>query len=1444
MRKKLLALALALVPMLGFSQHRSESDAIAIAQDFWGGKVNRAKLKAVPQSGMVKAKARIAKAAASTTENKQSFYVINDEERYRFVIVSADERLHKILGFSDNGCFDAENAPEGLIEMTEGYNKTYEFLLSSESAPRVIAKESRKEVPALIKTQWNQGYPYNAECPIDPRFEKYADNEELYLQYGINLRGATGCVATAMAQVMNYHKYPACGHGSISYNTSSLNIPQSMDFSKMPFDWDNMAETYVDGNYSEAQKNAVAQLMHVCGNSVIMNYTQGGSGAQNPNLAYALINYFDYNPNLRHYEKNYFSSTEWKNIIHNDLEEGRPIIYTGQGLKTNEDGSTSQYGHAFILDGCDAEGKYHINWGYDGRYDGFFELTALDIDDSNYNLDQAMICNIAPQSIGESEDVFFADKFIHNDWLQNSKNVGGYASATLENVYCYAVGANTYNTKFNGEIGIGLFDANRNFIKSLDTNSANINAYSGWKSKYFSFKYDNATFTEGAKYNIAPYAKAKNSSKPTLLRTTMGVSDAYNVEVSDGKVIVRLGWLDIPTPTPEIVSGNYSVSAFNFSNTREDWTVQITQEENSDKVWFTNIDPIAAKDATVYGEIIGNGTQIRIPVGQKLGENKYLYNYTSTDDIIVYVSSEESTMTIQDSWGTVERGTSGDNLSQKELTQYSSSTFTYVEPGTDIVEAPVILVNNKTLTISCPTKDATIYYTIGGVNPDQSSTEYKGSVALTDNRVVKAVAYKGTKSSIITEKNDIVEFKVSTPLFIVSENKVTIRVADPKDAIIYFTTDGSDPKQKGQKYEEEITCEGSTTIKAYAAKNYWLDSEENEYVYTSMPTPDPDPIPNPDSDPAYEIALSNLTAGQLAANIPSSKTTTLKSLWISGELNGSDIKLIREMATSGSLTDLNIQNTRIVGGGEAYYSTSYTNYSTTADVVGEYMFSKCKNLITLILPQGTTMIESFALDGCENLKSISIPSRCEEVKMMAIYGCKRLETVNISESLKKLADTNFNQCPKLIGINVSADNAYFKSNEGILYTRNGLSLLRYPVGKSDVSFSIPTGITTIGSYAFTHSNLKNVDIPSSVTTIESCAFEYCNGMSKIEIPNSVTKIGTMSFDNCAELSTVKMSDNVAKIEMMTFAYCPSLQSFVIGKNVNEIDGTAFSGCASLKYFEVEGENPIFASHEGVIYTKDGKTLVKCPIAFFATSYAVPDGVEVIAENAFQKCQKIVNFTLPESLKAIEKNAFSGCAMTSISLPKELSSIDWMAFEDCDKLETFIIPDNVTDIPMMMLSGCDNLSYLYLPSNIKSVDLSAFARCKNLSTINSEIKDIASVEFKKSYDGKINAFDGIDNNCTWYVPDGCEEAYKAQSWWVDTWNIEIKVGIQDICNDADMKVVPGDHSVDIVSSSDKTLNIYNLQGRIVNTLNVKAGQHTNVTLPTGVYVINRNKIRIK
>ena len=510
MFKILFTAVLMVLGISAFAQPRSEHEALDIAQKFWNVRQSNAKISIAPIS---------AKSLQNKTRRGNSVsgcYVINDEANKRFVIISADERMPQILGYSDNGIFSAESAPEALLDMIDEYNTQYDFLLSNnleiyQNPQRV----SDVNYPIMIQTKWGQKEPYWNECPLDANGQ----------------RCVTGCVATAMAQVMNYHRWPEKGQGGIvSYNarTYITSIAQSFDFDALRIDWNNMLDAY-DTGATQVQKDEVAKLMHACGVSVYMDYTSGESGADDPNIPYALINNFGYNPNIYYAAKAYYEIDEWHQLIDEELQAGRPILYSGDGSG----------GHQFVLDGK-KDGLYHFNFGWEGDDDGYFLLDAITPGSHNYNSSQAMILGVCPTEAGSHKDVFYTDEFK----LDTIADIGGKAKIQVFKPYCFSSEANTMvgKARFVGEYGVGLFDKDFNFIKSLYKYKGSFIARSSQTSysgdgNYIHF--DNETFINGKQYYVAPYAKGENSSSPTLMRTLNGFEDWYRVSVNDNKVVLE-----------------------------------------------------------------------------------------------------------------------------------------------------------------------------------------------------------------------------------------------------------------------------------------------------------------------------------------------------------------------------------------------------------------------------------------------------------------------------------------------------------------------------------------------------------------------------------------------------------------------------------------------------------------------------------------------------------------------------------------------------------------------------------------------------------------------------------------------------------------------------------------------------------------------------------------
>lgn len=312
----------------------------------------------------------------SSPAARTPFYVFNVDGG-GFVIVAADDRFTPILGYSHTGSFDPENIPTNTRGWLNIYTSEMEQAIASGyegsqtatgqwhalSTARTIDSETEKPaIEPLIKTKWDQTEGYNELCPYD--------NDR-------GTRTVTGCVATAMAQVMRYWKHPLRGTGHHSYVYGKFDTI-SASFGSTVYDWNNMPEMVTD--YSSPEEvNAVSTLVFHCGvgvNMMYKTYSEGGSGSFTmfagrphiPTAETALRNYFGYSKSLKGVQKSNYNDSDWADMLYNEIKENRPVIYSG---------NDGQSGHCFVLDGYDGNGLFHFNWGWTGRYDGYFSLSAL-----------------------------------------------------------------------------------------------------------------------------------------------------------------------------------------------------------------------------------------------------------------------------------------------------------------------------------------------------------------------------------------------------------------------------------------------------------------------------------------------------------------------------------------------------------------------------------------------------------------------------------------------------------------------------------------------------------------------------------------------------------------------------------------------------------------------------------------------------------------------------------------------------------------------------------------------------------------------------------------------------------------------------------------------------------------------------------------------------------
>ncbi len=301
------------------------------------------------------------------TGNRTEFFIFNDEANGGYVIISGDERMPEVLGYSFKGRIDSDCLPCNLQAWLEGYACQVERLRrgTAVAAPSRM-KAQQKAVAPLLSTTWNQQTPYNDQCPFSG-----------------STRCLAGCVAVAKAQVMRYHEWPPQTYETIPAYTTATNRFYVSSIKPTTIQWGRMLDDYSSVSYTKEEGEAVAALMKLVGTAVQMDYDLYSSNAMfRPDV---LAQYFGYDAEtMRSVPREYYDDESWEQLIYGELEAKRPVLYSGDNQESS--------GHAFVIDGCDTKGFFHVNWGWGGAQDGYFLLSSL----GQYNENQWAVVGIQP----------------------------------------------------------------------------------------------------------------------------------------------------------------------------------------------------------------------------------------------------------------------------------------------------------------------------------------------------------------------------------------------------------------------------------------------------------------------------------------------------------------------------------------------------------------------------------------------------------------------------------------------------------------------------------------------------------------------------------------------------------------------------------------------------------------------------------------------------------------------------------------------------------------------------------------------------------------------------------------------------------------------------------------------------------------------------------------
>ena len=315
--------------------------------------------------------------------------------------------------------------------------------------------------------------------------------------------------------------------------------------------------------------------------------------------------------------------------------------------------------------------------------------------------------------------------------------------------------------------------------------------------------------------------------------------------------------------------------------------------------------------------------------------------------------------------------------------------------------------------------------------------------------------------------------------------------------------------------------------------------------------------------------------------------------------------------------------------------------------IGDDAFYYCRALTQVTIPNSVTSIGESAFAYCEALTQVTIPNSVTSIGGWAFFRCDALTQVTIGKNVTNIGEWAFSGCISLTKIDVEANNANYYSEEGVLFNKNKTSLIQYPIGKTNTTYTIPNG----------------------VIDIEPAAFRWCFSLTQVTIPNSVKTIGDEAFWQCIELTQI-----------------------LIPNSVIEIGEWVFGLCSALTEITVDSESIVYCSENGVLFNKDRTTLILYPAGKPETTYTIPNSVTSIGDAAFYYCSTLTQVTIPNSVTSIGSSAFLSCsALTQVNIGSGVTSIGNSAFLSCSALTQVTIGNGVTSIGYSAFENCSALT---------------------------------------------------------------------------------------------------------------------------------------------------------
>lgn len=552
-----------------FASPITPEKADAIAKEFWNKELKQPNTEFLT----LKSPAKMAKAGSRINigESDPQYYIYTAESN-GFVIISGDDQLAPIVGYSTDAFCENSEMPAALIEWLNEYSQYVDEVRAGNATPaQRSAKAGKSAVAPMLQTSWDQSAPYNNLCP------------EVNGQ-----KTPTGCTATAMAQIMKFHEWPITPIKAISWTSNITGNKETIDLTKRTYNWDNMLPHYRNG-YTAEQAKEVAQLMVDVGKAIDSSYSPEGTGSSDIYASYALVNVFDYSPDAEIIRRSDYTENEYIAIIRENLEARQPLLYTGMSQSYGS-------GHAFVCDGIDENDMLHIDWGWNGAYNGYFDITYISPEgtgigggDGRYNVAQAVIAYIHPRQKGEPNipgtPVVYMMDVIDATSTSNTpetllKQTITYDNNGVANTRIAAGLLNWSHSSINMTMYIGFEkDGEITFTKIGNPKVTPFNEYIGYYIYIpVSKKQQDENYLEKGTYNIKVYYSDDNGKNIYLAR---GAENGLILKVDESSVTISKELPEIEATnfrfhtTPQMVGDRLAVDVMFKTNNSKSATVLI-----------------------------------------------------------------------------------------------------------------------------------------------------------------------------------------------------------------------------------------------------------------------------------------------------------------------------------------------------------------------------------------------------------------------------------------------------------------------------------------------------------------------------------------------------------------------------------------------------------------------------------------------------------------------------------------------------------------------------------------------------------------------------------------------------------------------------------------------------------------------------------------------------